>query len=279
MRRTGLKLLVMLATLLGLAATGATAKSLVMKLKWHRVMIPASCRPTALVGLPRVLCSGVSYGSTSDTYPVYNLDRHTSQQIVLPASFPLVAVGADWAEGVNAGCDVNIKGCDPIILFQNLQTGQTQQGLAGYQPGGNVIPDLDSPSLAKTLCRPLQLGEGEAVGYGSPPVGFIAAAGEFAVVEEATGIGGSTPPTDNYYLERCGTHWRHRVVGPGAINLHAVVFGFPSGGLLLPSLQPFTIQLTPALRRFTTVALGAKALYALDDHHHVWTAQFPVSHS
>jgi hypothetical protein len=107
---------------------------------------------------------------------------------------PVLGVGADWIEIWVP--EPNVP--HPQFAFQNIFSGKTQT-LAGWQPGGQVIPDLNSPSLGQRLCAPVRVPD---VWYtnGEDWPGTVSFFGRYAVV------GGTTRAEKAFgYLERCGT--------------------------------------------------------------------------
>jgi len=147
------------------------------------------------------------------------------------------AIGKEWIE-FQIACGYH---CGPTTLaFQNIQSGQVDDQPADWRPGGTEIPDLNSPTLTRTLCKPLDVPGGftdPATGQTLP--GTIVFYGRFVVAQQVNG--------DNYYsstyLEQCGSSL-HALIDPNrwplAANPHAVVWttnGISSkvDGLFLPS--------------------------------------------
>jgi hypothetical protein len=153
--------------------------------------------------------------------------------------------GADWIEWQTVPC----RYCTATYQFQNIDTGQVQS-LPGWRSGGRIIPDLDSQSLARTLCPPLT----------APPPGVaLSFYGSFAIVGDV--------------LERCGSRLKLAVGNrnyPGvSANSRAVVWSQgPNSrrldGLFLPSLRRFVIATTPSASPYDYgFALSSGELYVI----------------
>ena len=191
-----------------------------------------------------------------------------------------VAVGGDWVEFENV--EPCTGRCRFTYVFENIDTGAVRR--IAYREGGTTIPDLNSPGLARRVCRPLRVPRGP---------GSLSFLGSFAVAE----YGRTNEPTSGY-LERCGTNL-HRPVPVGDLGLsdteiagNATAFlwlgyGYLSSdhpalhGLFLPSLQRFTIFLPPkidvgATVGFVQVAMSTKRLYVLDGEEQLWSAPAPM---
>jgi hypothetical protein len=155
------------------------------------------------------------------------------------------SLGAHWIEWQQVPC----RYCRANYLFQNIDTGQLRS-LPGWRSGGRIIPDLDSQSLAQTLCPPLTA---------PPPGGTPSFYGPFAIVGDV--------------LERCGSRLKlaignHNYPGVWA-NSRAVVWTQgPNSrrlyGLFLPSLRRFVIATTPSTSPYDYgFALSSGALYVI----------------
>lgn len=95
----------------------------------------------------------------------------------------------------------------PVVsLFEQVKTGQVRGEPAGVAPGGNQILDLDSPSLTRTLCDPLQM----------PVVpGSVVPDGRFAIDVESE----APEYVQHAYLERCGSSL-HEPIGTDVSGVH-----------------------------------------------------------
>ncbi len=184
--------------------------------------------------------------------------------------------GVHWIEWVQVPC----RYCTANYVFQNIDTGQVGS-LPGWQPGGQIIPDLDSESLARTLCPPLTVPAGAPPAPGGgPPPGALSLYGSFAIA--SPGGGGDV-------LERCGSTLKLAVGshdGPLGASSHAIVWansrtGRRLHGLFLPSLRRFVIATNPAAatRPFPgadRVVLSSGELYVLDDSGRVFATRAPT---
>jgi hypothetical protein len=166
-------------------------------------------------------------------------------------------LGAHWIEWEITPC----RYCTAKYLFQNIDTGQVRS-LRGWRPGGRIIPDLDSQSLAQPVCPPLTVPRGIPPIQGRPAPGALSFYGPFAIASVRPGYGG--------VLERCGSRLKLPVGSrdlPLAASSHAIVWAKSSSrrlqGLFLPSLRRFVIA-TPATGT-QSVVLSSGELYVFDD--------------
>jgi hypothetical protein len=171
----------------------------------------------------------------------------------------VVGFGVQWIEWREYCRD-----CNDTFLFQNIDTGQVRS-LPGWQVGGRIIPDLNSPSLAQALCPPLTLTPG-----GWPE--YLSFYGSFAIA--------SSPARGEVVLERCGSKLKLAIgsynellpEAPGDARLgassHAIVWApEPNSrtldGLFLPSLRRFVIATSPSTSP-RGVVLSSGELYVVD---------------
>jgi hypothetical protein len=177
--------------------------------------------------------------------------------------------GADWIEW-----EEHCRYCDDTYLFQNIDTGQVQT-LPGWRVRGRVIPDLDSPFLAQTLCAPLTVPAGQPPIPGAPPeVGAVSFYGSFAIA--SSGV--------ENVVERCGSRLKLTVGNGNQLPLgassHAIVW--PAGsksrrldGLFLPSLRRFVIATSPSTGPYEVV-LSSGELYVIDQGGRVFATPAPT---
>ena len=175
---------------------------------------------------------------------------------------PVQGVGADWIEYWVPNPNATYQ----QFVFQNIDTGQTRT-LAGWQPSGQVIPDLNSPSLGQRACAPVRVPD---VWYadGEDWPGTVSFFGRYAVV------GGTTRAEKAFgYLERCGTRMHRWIGAVGALgsgyasaNAHAVVwqqsFGSDLQGAYLPSLKKFTVDTTDLVNSVYSPYYGEQNSYS-----------------
>ncbi len=134
-----------------------------------------------------------------------------------------------------------------------------------------MVPDLDSRSLSRAVCRPLRV----PLSYNPPTnLGSLTFDGQFAIAESQGPPIGVQPGLESFILERCGTHL-HKTIEPllvapapiGRSNTHALMTTQGSQqltGMLLPSLRAFTINLSKQM---------AGGYFALTERHVVyWVA-------
>jgi hypothetical protein len=184
-----------------------------------------------------------------------------------PYSGVIVAgFGADWIEWVHF-----TRVCRGTYHFQNIDTGQVQS-LPGWRAGGRIVPDLDSPSLVRTLCLPLKVPPAPTpyTNLDLPPgPGSLSMYGSFAIVSSDV-------------LERCGSRLK-RVVGnqePLGASSRAIVWVAGSDsrrldGLFLPSLRRFVIATGPSITPYAVV-LSSGELYVIDESGRVFATPAPT---
>jgi hypothetical protein len=146
------------------------------------------------------------------------------------------ADGAYWIRW-----DASCYHCATTSYFQNIQSGD----LRGDPTNATTFADLNSPALAHTTCPGVRVIP-DVGGYGT---GWdsLTSEGQFALL---------TGTNSRVFLERCGTRMRRlladqsRVSYALASNAGAIVWQAVDSqltGLLLPSLQAFTIPLPSAI--------------------------------
>ena len=242
-------------------------------------------------------CSGGVVGTTlvalycgsaqsRGTYELYNLRtrrlhafpcRSVCQRDYYYAS--LAAIGTRWLElevEPHQSCGDGVhNSCGPTTYdFLNVVTGKSRSP----RVNATTIIDLDSRSLTRQICRPLQT-----------PLTFF---GSFAVAQDQAG---------SSYLERCGTRLHTPIVlgEPQAVGslvgtMSAVMLfpscaappcamsGAPVGfGVFLPSLHRFTFALSSRMgflgSSLAAGYLGPRRLYVLDTQGaRLWAAAFPT---
>jgi hypothetical protein len=243
------------------------------------------CSPVAL-GDPGLLFGGCApnYGTTE----LYALPNGVWQTLnVGGIGWSPVAIGADWIE-LQESCE-ELSHCTNSYEFLSLQTGQS----ARDPTNAGTYADLNSPTLAQTVCKPLRVpkvaGDEGSVIYAAEP-GSLTFYGKFAI-----SAGGYGAPR---FLERCGSRL-HRQIG-------ALVGGFPalgansrlvvwqSGprqlrGLFLPRLRRFVIPLPAKINTLDinggtgfpgAIAASSRHLYLLNSsenaaYRRYWIAPLP----
>jgi len=159
-----------------------------------------------------------------------------------------VAVGNRWIE-FQITCGYH---CGPTTFaFQNIQTGQVNDQPADWRPGGTQIPDLNSPTLARTLCKPLRVQRG----FEQPDMmqtfpGLLVFYGSFGLLQADHARDSDPNYSVDTYIQRCGSSTRTHIDPSGwpvTANPHAVAWatsgvGKEIDGVFLPSLRRFTLQ-------------------------------------
>jgi hypothetical protein len=187
-----------------------------------------------------------------------------------------VAIGAKWlalSVAPHPSCDDGEHAdCGPTTyLFYNIATGKPR--IPRLSPG--MLVDLDSPTLTRRICRPLQIPEGDPT-FPAPFMFY----GRYALELPVTGI----------YLDRCGSRLHLPLLrGPYNVamfgNSQAVGFctrlaQVTTGaqqvmqGLYLPSLRRFQVIMPSDLGCPQGVALGPRHLAVIGGIS-LWMASFP----
>jgi hypothetical protein len=226
-----------------------------------------SCGPGVL-GVPWV---AFDCAPATNRFQLYNIQTRKWRRFACDATCQQVyyevdvrAVGARWlalSVAPHQSCgDGEHYTCGPTTyIYYNIATGKPRSA----SMGGSTIIDLNSPTLTRQICRPLQLPAGSALTF----------YGSFAVAPEQNGI----------YVERCGSHLHMPLVvgsyaGTHLGNTEAVSFcSFSSQqqlGMFLPSLRRFTFTLPSGLG-CPLVALGTRRVYTIDTQRRLWAAGFP----
>jgi hypothetical protein len=203
-------------------------------------------------------CDSYANCESSPTYQLYNIPAQTWTPLPLPDlstaggyAWGPFAFGDYWIEWTG-GCGYHCG--PPRWAFQNIQTGQVAGQGPVWQPGGTVIPDLNSPTLTQALCAPLTVPSGFPDPTTLQPLpGTLVLNGRFAVAQQW-----SADNSNLYtYLGRCGSTL-HELLTPElsstnnqfAITQDAVVWlggeNGPVHGMFLPSLRKFTIPIPPS---------------------------------
>jgi hypothetical protein len=201
----------------------------------------------------------------------FNADCRTGDP---QCSASYTAIGSQWIE-FRITCGYH---CGPTTFaFQNIQSGQIDDQPAEWRPGGTEVPDLSSPTLTRTLCKPLEV----PAGFTDPSTqqtlpGTISFYGRFAVAQ-VWSPGNLNLDT---YLELCGSRLRKSIDPNGwplAANRHAVVWttnGISSkvDGLFLPSLRRLVFR-APS-QEVSGVVFSTSRLY-VESQGRVWSTTRP----
>jgi hypothetical protein len=148
-----------------------------------------------------------------------------------------VAVGTDWIQYDKQSVRLGDR-----FIFQNIASGAVR----GDPAGAATVADLDSPTLAERVCRPLRV----------PRHGRLTFDGRFAVAEGAAGT----------FIEKCASHLRIPVssddiaAAPGSLAW-SVSPTSPPSGVFLPSLRRFTIAPPPGHSFIVDVELSVRHIY------------------
>jgi hypothetical protein len=192
-----------------------------------------------------------------------------------------VAVGADWIEyfAVDSGG----------YVFQNIASGRLRI-LVAWRPGGRIIPDLNAPSLARTLCAPLRVPADWTpyAAWSAYPfneklhAGAVTLDGRFAIAAGTTHPDLQGQYASETLLERCGSYIRRPLGGDFTASPHVVlagnVYNGPLAGYALPSLTPVRVavpQYDQGLYRPYSFVLSARGLYLVDWADNAFFAPVP----
>lgn len=235
--------------------------------------VPDPCSDPGTLGFPWVgFYCGPSFGTS---FRLYNLQTHKWRRVACDAvcrrytySQSIRVIGAKWFVEVDphepCGDGVHYS-CGPTTYsFYNIDTGRRRSPPTG---AGTII-DLNSSSLKRRVCQPLQVPPGQDSAF-PPPLTFF---GSFAEVEDPSGI----------YLEKCGSRLRLPLVTTPYAGLllgstDAVGFCTFGGGLngyFLPSLRSFKAAL-PA-ETGCPAALGTRHIFANGSQSTLLAAAFPA---
>lgn len=206
------------------------------------------------------------------------------------------AVGAYWIESVSyQSCPYR---CDnvPHHAFTRIATGA--QGTVGWVPDGNIVPGLDSPSLAHKLCSPLRVPHVSfPTGFGDALLpGTVTMFGQFAIASGTTsGADGEIEGLD--HLERCHSKLRRSIIASTPVvdgaqpsrtpigDSHAILWPNKPRqltGVFLPSLRQFTVPVPASIGpvqattgSVTTAILASRTLYMQTATDQLWAAPAP----
>jgi hypothetical protein len=248
---------------------------------------PAGCSPGAMGG--PWLAFGCSAGAGQPVPPAELFDLTSDRWQALPVNPDIdfctyerrctlspAAIGTRWVEwSVSLACEH----CAPFAWFQDLSTGALNK-FEEWRSGGRVIPDLDSPSLAARLCRPLRVPPPDFPSFETVP-NSLTFHGQFGVVGAGAVPDASTP----HYFERCGSRRRHHIASlPVVGSTRFIVWPTASTfgkleGVFLPSLRQFVIRSPRGMGSPVQMALASGHLYLLDAGGRLWSARSaPLTH-
>lgn len=183
-----------------------------------------------------------------------------------------VSVGARWLM-VSEEWDCMLHGCANATEYVDILTGQLApaNAAAAIRPGGDQTLDLDSPTLTRTLCRPLR-----------EPAGAVFPDGRFTLAETFTQ---SQYQAALVTVERCGSRHRLRFgpLGAWAANSSVIVWdaagpGHAFSGARLATGRRFRLPVSRPLRRLKSWSfyLTDQRLYLVDsDSGRTWSAPAP----
>jgi hypothetical protein len=240
---------------------------------------PASCN-AGVVGVPWVALYCANPSPASQPFELYNIRTHKVRRLPCDAVCrrtyylsDVRAVGSRWVAievEPHEPCGDGIhRTCGPTTyMFYNIATGKRRAA----PMSSRTIIDLDSPTLTRQICPPLQDPAGSDSTAFPPPLMFY---GSLAVVQEQNGI----------YVERCGSRLHIPLVGgnyAGSMpaNTQAVAFCADAqqqwSGIFLPGLRRFTFRVPVGPSCGVTV-LAARHVYTVsaDPQWRLWYAAFP----
>jgi hypothetical protein len=240
---------------------------------WVLLSCPQSSAPS---GPGDVELYSLTDGTRQTVTPSSGLPPQCPQPDVETECAGAGAVGAYWIRW-----DASCYNCAVTSFFQNIQTGE----LRDDPTNATTFADLNSPALAHSTCPGVRLMRDldSLVAWGS-----LTPDGQFALV---------TGADNSVFLERCGTRMRRLLANGNTVasyalasNAGAVVWQAVTSqlnGLLLPSLQTFTIPLPSAIVKppgspedvpVLGLTLTSDALYVRDGWAgSVWQAASPTA--
>lgn len=177
------------------------------------------------------------------------------------------AVGADWIE-----LQYYCYHCQTVYTYENTTTGAERS----LTPRRRSVLDLDSETLSRPVCQPLSVPTNESLTFDGSYV--------VAARHQAGAVLYSQP-----VLGRCRTRVRQKLgravfdlTGtPGLILWQASQARTAAnlGGVFLPSRQPFTIRLPPALAEGAVDSLSVTPrhiyIFGGAGEPHLWSADLP----
>jgi hypothetical protein len=226
---------------------------------------------------------------------LYNLVHHQWRPLVEASALGAIcspsgecglqpaAIGSDWVEWEwGEGCEH----CQASFGFQNLRTGRATL-LPTWHPGGAVVPDLNTPTLAHTLCRPLRVPAYGGAAANERGIGTLDLDGRSAVIQSAGPYGEPIITS----LQRCGS-LRQRTLPTGgdlpAANTTSLVWSplnpvvhhrIVLDGLFLRDDRSFELVIPAKIARIgfqRQTYLTTKHLYLLDLNGNLWQAPAPT---
>jgi hypothetical protein len=253
--------------------------------------------------VPRTGCYGIIVGAPwlmfycpsapRPTYELYSIPQHRVVRAGIPADTGMnpVAIGKAWIRYfvVKTGA----------YIFQNIKTQKTRT-LSALRPGGRVIPDLNSPTLARKLCSPLRVPSDWApyARWSTYPHNEKLHAGTVTFLDSLAIAQGTTRPDSRgnvvgeAYAERCGSRVKRLVAGVGEVPVNAGIWFANADALItggdydrnlqgwaLPGLEPISIPVPgydQGLMGPYQMSLSSRRLYLVDAHYELWVARGPA---
>lgn len=213
------------------------------------------------------------------------------------AGYPF-EVGADWIKltyvgGQDCGDQIHF-GCGVTYSYYNIRSRTFPSRPA---MSGSSVVDLDSQSLFRPLCNPLQA---PATGL-QGPMGTLALYGNVALEftpDDPLLLNNAAPEQSRgqWTLQRCGSTStssidppnRNQVAGALTANDHAVLWAVIDSrdtwngkiaGRLLPTLQPVVTSVPKTLAGDNAgPVLDSSYIYVLTRHGALWRAPFRATH-
>jgi hypothetical protein len=238
-------------------------------------------------GPPTFLPRPALYSIAARTWTAVPLAPSIAATCATADACQIRGVGRHWLAIYEQLCNH----CASPIVFQNLGTGEVKPD----PTAATTLPDLDSPTLAAAVCRPLRLPRSTTLDAGEtvPSLGSLTFAGRFALATSGAAAG-----PDTTYLQRCGSRLHTFVCHCSALtagnfravvaNARVVIWAPPTpiatpvshlDGMYLPSRRRFVIPLPVAARArgIESLLLTSRTLYIANngDTAHVFRAPSP----
>lgn len=236
----------------------------------RRTVVPAPPNCGSTVGAPFVGGAWLLVDCSGSSVDLYELPAGPWRSVPLAESCQAwgtaagmstctpIATGTDWIE-----LDETCYHCRNTYVFQDIESG----ALVGDPSNSTVLPDLDAPSLAHHLCKPLRVPQG----------GTLELDGGFAVAEIRR----------EAFLERCSTTLHEKLKafgGAPALAPKAIVWLSKPftrlAGVFLPSRRPFSVVLPGDVTDLSGVVIADHHLYlngTTGGVEAVWQATWPVA--
>lgn len=248
---------------------------------------PGACSPRAMGG-PWLLFGCNTSTNFLQLYSFVEGRWRLEPQASLPplVSAEPIQVGSRWIEWREEICEQpEYVYCSSSADFQNIATGKLDRSVGRPADFRRTVPDLNSRTLSRRLCRPLEVPWAYVPGHAEyvKALGSIILYGRFGI-----SAGTDSSGTQEVFLERCGSTL-HLPLGPidgqpvgdptltvGDSQVIVWQAGPQSlGEIGLPALSRRILRLPAEVDGAVQLAISQRTLYLLDQKLQLWTAVLP----